>query len=110
MENPGNKPAGSDWPAFRPENLIRQITGSKILHKLQERFVDLQMPNQYLFSKQGKEMIGMENAEIVTTGKSNSVRFKREPISRSDSFDTQRDKVDNGLKAARRLLKLSFRL
>lgn len=107
MKPPGNRAAGSDWPVFKPARLIRRLPNSRIVHKLAEGFIDLELPQSYKISEQIIETISAVGATVEQTGKSRSIRLRRQPVNRADPFETQEEKVSDCLKSATRLLRLS---
>ena len=110
MKEPGQKPRGSDWPEFKPTSLLRHLPKSKIIHKLAKGFIDLEIPEEFVLSDVGSEMILSLGATVQTTGKSKAIRLLSEPINRSDSFDIQQGKVVECLLLAIRLLAFSEKL
>ena len=110
MRQPGNKPAGSDWPTFRPIKLIRHLPKSRIIHKLAEGFIDLELPESYELSEETVETLSAADATVERTGKSKSIRLRSHPVNRVDLFETQEEKVSKCLKSATRLLQLSRHL
>lgn len=107
MKKPGQKPRGSDWPVFKPASLLNHLPQSRIIHKLAEGFIDLEIPEELVFSGVMSEMILPIGATVENTGKSRAIRLLSEPISRSSSFDIQQGKVVKGLLSAMRLLVFS---
>jgi len=109
MKKPGQKPRGSDWPVFKPTFLLKHLPKSRIIHKLAEGFIDLEIPEELVLSDVELEMLSI-GATVQTTGKSKAIRLLSEPINRSESFDIQRGKVDESLLLAIRLLAFSEKL
>ena len=110
MKKPGQKPRGSDWPVFKPTSLLKHLPKSRIIHKLAEGFIDLEIPEELVLSDVGSEMIFSLGATVQNTGKSKAIRLLSEPINRSDSFDIQQGKVVECLLLAIRLLVFSKKL
>ena len=110
MRKPGNKPPGSDWPVFKPAELIRRLPKSRIIHKLAEGFIDLELPDSYEFSEETIEALSSADATIEKTGKSKSIRLYSHPVNRVGIFERQEGKVSTCLKSATRLLHLSRHL
>ena len=107
MSKPGNKPAGSDWPVFKPSFLIAKIPKTRIVHKLAEGFVDLELPQSAELSVDIQERLSGLKANVVQTGKSISIRIFSQPVDRASSFDQQKDKISSCLEAAVRLIQIS---
>ena len=104
MKKPGIKPAKSDWPEFRPNNLNKSFV---IVHKLQRGHIDLQITGGAEKIEDIQALLVNIDAEVVKTGKSASVRMFIEPIDRFQSFEEQKEQVLKGLHSAVKLLNLS---
>jgi hypothetical protein len=107
MKKPGQKPKGSDWPVFKPASLLKHLPQSRIIHKLAEGFIDLEIPEEFVLSGVVSEMILSLSATVENTGKSRAIRLLSAPINRSVSFDIQQDKVVECLLLVKRLLAFS---
>ena len=107
MKQSGYKPAGSDWPVFTPQLLSDRIPGARIIHKLAEGFVDLQVPSSFEFSERLESAITSLGASVVQTGRSKSVRLLSSLLDRSKSLDSQQESVIEGLDVAQRMFGFS---
>ena len=107
MLEPAPKPAGSSWIEFRPGALG---LGRRIYHKLDRGYVDLQIDGAAEQVSSIAAALGPllgRDTEIVTTGKSASVRVEVPPVDRFADFDSQRNEARAGMRAAYRLLIMS---
>lgn len=110
MKEPGQIPAGSDWPEFRNSELgPRRI----IVHKLASGVVDLQIAS----AGDSVEEIAVRNQEVlqgafevVRAGKSAAVRATVPKVDRFGDLPSQLEAVRAGLSAASRLLSVSARV
>lgn len=107
MLEPGPKPPGSSWIEFRPRALG---SGRRIYHKLDKGSIDLQIDGAADQASSIAAALGSllgRDTEVVTTGKSTSVRAAVPPVDRFTDFDSQRTEVRAGMRAAYRLLIIS---
>lgn len=103
MRDPGPKPAGADWPAFRPASLS---PGLSVVHKWRQGTVDLQVSNAAdKIEKLAQEFQDTE-FEVIPTGKSASIRLRVSALSRFASFASQSNAAQEGIRAALKLTKL----
>lgn len=107
MKKPGIKPSNSDWPEFRPSSLNKNLV---IVHKLRSGYVDLQISGASNDIEYLQKILHEEDINVVKAGKSAAIRIVVETIEKSNSFFEQRNKVLDGLKAAKKLLKISEKL
>ena len=110
MKNPGQVPAGSDWPLFKPLSLSK---GRRIYHKLLEGFVDMEIRSAGALVEQ----IAQQNQEslknevlVVRTGQSASIRILVQKVDRFGDFLPQIEMVRVGLLAAAKLFSLSSKI
>ena len=110
MRKPSKIPAQSDWPRFRPQGLDFNAV---IIHKLSMGAVDLTI----LGASQQVEFIAAENHNLLSedltvlrTGKSAAVRIKVSEVDRFAGIEQQRSKAREGLRAASKLLDISYQL
>ncbi len=107
MRRPRGIPLGSDWIQFRPKALPKRCL---IRHKLTRGYIDLELAG---LGHRVERLIELNknslepDEEIVVTGKSASFRLTVTSINKLHSFEEQREKVYEGLRAAKRLLELS---
>jgi len=107
MPEPAPKPAGSSWIEFRPSELG---SGRRIYHKLDKGYVDLQVDGVAQQVSSIAAALGPllgRDTQVVTTGKSASVRVDAPPVDRFADFDSQRNEARAGMRAAYRLLIMS---
>lgn len=104
MKRPGIKPANSDWPDFRPNQLEKNIN---LVHKMAQGYVDLQIRGASEKIEQIRTMMGGRNLDIVTTGQSAAIRIVVAPVNRFGSFDEQRQEIMHALDTAARLLQIA---
>ena len=105
IEEPGNKPAGSSFVYFRGLDLPKGIS---LCHKLTHGYIDLQFAGMGLnISELKKRYIPYlnENMKIAKAGKSAVIRVNVPKLSIADKFESQKDKVIQGVEAAKNLLK-----
>lgn len=107
MKKPGIKPANSDWPEFHPNNLSK---GLGIVHKLERGVVDLQIASAVSRIEKIKALVDDLKLKVEPVGKSVAIRINVEPIDRFSSFEAQKDKAENGLIAAVKLLKVGHEI
>jgi hypothetical protein len=104
MPEPGPRPAGSSWIEFRPRALG---PGKRIYHKLDKGIVDLQIDRAADQASSIAATLGSllgRDTEVVTTGKSVSIRATVPAIDRFADFESQRSEARTGMRAAYRLL------
>lgn len=107
MKKPGNKPANSDWPYFRPSKIKK---GLSIVHKLERGDVDLQIAGACEKLETLQNLLSDSGVEIAKAGKSAAVRFKVDSINRFSSFESQKNIVIEGLDAARKLIEIGNKI
>ena len=110
MKQPGQIPAGSDWPEFRTPELGSR---RRIVHKLAAGVVDLEIGSAGDFAEEivARNPEVLESGlEVVRTGKSASVRAIVPKVDRFGDLSSQREAVRAGLSAASELLALSARV
>ena len=103
MTQPGNKPANSDWPYFRPKVLGDKL---EIVHKMAQGKVDLQIRDAAEKLDQIREFVDDPTLEVVATGKSGSVRMVTAPVDRFGSFEAQKNEIVRALESAEKLLQI----
>lgn len=103
FSRPGQKPAKSDWPEFKPKGMPK---GTKIIHKLAQGVVDLQIDGTAGRVEEMDARCTCNDVEMVATGKSAVYRIRVPKIDRFVPFAEQANAVDAGLAAAKRLLQL----
>ncbi|WP_027996865.1 PD-(D/E)XK nuclease family protein [Simplicispira psychrophila] len=104
MQRPGIKPANSDWPDFRPNQLGKNIN---IVHKMAQGYVDLQIRGASEKIEQIRTMMNGRNLDVVTAGRSTAIRVVVAPVNRFGSFDGQRQEIMHALDAAAMLLQIA---
>ncbi|QQR41609.1 PD-(D/E)XK nuclease family protein [Myxococcus xanthus] len=107
MPDPGLKPAGSDWPAFRPSGVNRRFV---VVHKLGRGDVDLQVSDGAKVFSHLKEKWGPSldaDMQMVLAGKSAAIRLRAPSVNGAGDFAAQRAQVADGLAAAARLVQLA---
>ena len=107
IRKPGIKPVASDWPEFLNKELGQ---GRRIVHKWRHECVDLEIRSA---GERVDELTGTyalvlpQDADIVRTGGSASIRFRSPAVDRFGDFDAQVGAIRAGLDRAVRLLDLS---
>ena len=104
MPQPGSKPANSDWPDFRPRELGGRFN---IVHKMAQGYVDLQFRNAAGRIDEIRRLVRDPTLQVVVAGKSAAVRILVSKVDRFVSFQAQRSKVIEALRAAQELLSLA---
>jgi hypothetical protein len=106
MEEPGAKPSGSTWIAFRPPPLP---PGTYIVHKLERGQVDLWLPGRGAYLSRVREEFASlleRDMEVARASKSAAIRVQVPKIAIGAPLSTQESAVLAGLRAASRLLAL----
>lgn len=108
MRRPGMKPAKSDWPDFRPRPLDKRFS---IVHKLAKGNVDLQIAGaaeqlEELYDKY--QNLLQDDMEFVKAGKSGALRINVRQIDRFGDFSVQREAVEQGMRAAEKLIEVAL--
>jgi len=104
MPQPGSKPANSDWPDFLPRELGGRFN---IVHKMAQGYVDLQFRNAAGRIDEIRRLVRDPTLQVVVAGKSAAVRILVSKVDRFVSFQAQRSKVIEALRAAQELLSLA---
>jgi len=107
MKRPGSKPSNADWPVFKPDNMTK---GFSIVHKLSRGDLDLQISGAAASLNLLKEHITDSDITVEKANKSAAVRIKVPGVDCHQSFDSQIAVVDQGMKAAVRLLTIAHQL
>lgn len=104
LDRPGPKPAGSDWINF---NVPRNPANLRLRHKLEEGYVDLEIPGMADDVERFSESIGPSlppDADLVKATKSLAVRINVAPLDRFEPVENQLKGVQEGLQAVKRHL------
>ncbi len=115
MKEPSSKSAGESWVRFHPRTLKKKISiHNKLTYLYKDHgVVDLE------FAGYGEKLDKLEqilkpylnkNRTLEPTYKSASLRIKLPYIDTTSSFSSQIKKVEEGLKAAKKLLKIGERI
>lgn len=107
MPEPGNKPAGAAWIELRPRSLG---ASRRLLHKLNDGFVDLQLDGaarEFEILKLKNQALLGDDLELVPTGRSASFRITVQSIDYHGEAEAQIHLVRAGLRAAFRLATLA---
>ena len=104
MPEPGSKPAGSGFIAFKPISLSAEV---ELIHKLQQGNVDLQFRDmgehvnklKHLF-----ESVADADMRFARASKSGCIRLQVPPLNTAHEFNDQKEACFFGIKAATRLL------
>ena len=105
MDEPTAKPSSSSFIYFRNTNLPKEVD---LVHKVTHGYFDLQfkgMGDQLNIMRDKYFDILENNMKIVKTGKSASIRIEIPKLSMANSLESQKEKVIDCFKEAKKLLK-----